>query len=312
MHEALSTRSWNGTPIARRTTDGYVNATAMAQASGKEWFNYAKSDRATTYMEALSRNLQMEVADLVVAKPGSGTWIHPRLAVDFARWISAEFAVWMDAWFVETVEAQQVVQTTPAVQQLPAAVEIKAAVECVLFIHDALEARNLVDDRNRLELKRNLLTLQTAAVFSSTGTLPGTTEALSPAENLPRFLGKAVDTETALTVVEFASVYLDKNLAAIVRRNDSLLGKITHQRYQQRHGTTALDTTHLATAEARKRRGLPFTGQANNGSACSPKIYFPKDWDLIIEALWQFGKLDADVKARLLAECRQFRPSDPE
>jgi hypothetical protein len=30
-----------------------------------------------------------------------GTWIHPRLAVDLARWISPAFAVWMDGWFLE-------------------------------------------------------------------------------------------------------------------------------------------------------------------------------------------------------------------
>ena len=30
-----------------------------------------------------------------------GTWIHPRLAVDLARWLSPAFAVWMDGWFLE-------------------------------------------------------------------------------------------------------------------------------------------------------------------------------------------------------------------
>ena len=32
-----------------------------------------------------------------------GTWVHPRLAVDLARWISPAFAVWMDGWFLETL-----------------------------------------------------------------------------------------------------------------------------------------------------------------------------------------------------------------
>jgi hypothetical protein len=66
-------------------------------ASGKQWSHYRETDRATTYMEALSRNTEIRVTELYVAKPGEGTWIHPRLAVDFARWISADFAVWMDA-----------------------------------------------------------------------------------------------------------------------------------------------------------------------------------------------------------------------
>jgi hypothetical protein len=94
-------RSWNNTPISRRTTDGYVNATAMAKANGKEWAHYFRTDRATTYLEALSRNCEIAVTDLYIAKQGEGTWIHPRVAIDFARWISAEFAVWMDGWFLE-------------------------------------------------------------------------------------------------------------------------------------------------------------------------------------------------------------------
>jgi hypothetical protein len=83
----------------------------MAKASGKEWAHYFRTDRATTYLEALSRNCEIAVTSLYTAKPGEGTWIHPRLAVDFARWISADFAVWMDAWFLE--EVSQVRDTQP-------------------------------------------------------------------------------------------------------------------------------------------------------------------------------------------------------
>jgi formylmethanofuran dehydrogenase subunit D len=35
--DPLDVRIWNGTPISRRTTDGYVNATAMCKANGKQW-----------------------------------------------------------------------------------------------------------------------------------------------------------------------------------------------------------------------------------------------------------------------------------
>jgi hypothetical protein len=35
-----------------------------------------------------------------------GTWIHPRLAVDLARWVSPEFAVWMDGWFLDVMREQ--------------------------------------------------------------------------------------------------------------------------------------------------------------------------------------------------------------
>ena len=314
MQNSLSTRSWNGTPIHRRTTDGFVNATAMCKANGKEWNEYRRSSRCCDYLGALSQCREISgngTDELIQARPRTGTWVHPQIAVDLARWISAPFAVWMDGWFLEALEAQQAVQTAPAMQQLPAAVEIKAAVECVLFIHDALEARNLVDDRNRLELKRNLITLQTAAVFSSTGTLPGTTEVLSPAENLPLFFGKSVDPEIPLTVVEFATAYLDKKLSAMIQKQCTRVGRVTHQMYQDRHNEEAPQTTHLSVKadEGRKRQGLFQFSQANTGFACSPRVYFPRDWDLIIQAAWRLDLMAADTSAELMAECRQFHPA---
>ncbi|NPT44340.1 hypothetical protein GNZ12_24120 [Paraburkholderia sp. 1N] len=33
------------------------------------------------------------------ADSGGGTWLHPELAVEFARWCDAKFAVWCDARF---------------------------------------------------------------------------------------------------------------------------------------------------------------------------------------------------------------------
>jgi hypothetical protein len=131
----LSTRAWNGTPITRRTTDGFVNATAMAKASGKQWSSYRETDRASTYIEALSRNTEIRVTSLYIAKPGEGTWIHPRLAVDFARWISADFAVWMDTWFIEEISGISRVQDT----QVPALPPThQADTEFALFMSDVV------------------------------------------------------------------------------------------------------------------------------------------------------------------------------
>lgn len=113
MHAQLQTRSWRGTPISRRTSDGYVNATAMCKANGKLWANYFQTDRATTYMEALSETIGIPMVSLYQSEAGrnGGTWIHPQLAVDLARWVSAPFAVWMDGWFLEQVS--QVRDTQP-------------------------------------------------------------------------------------------------------------------------------------------------------------------------------------------------------
>lgn len=164
---ALQSRSWNGTPIQRRTTDGFVNATAMAKASSKEWAGYFRTDRATAYMEALSRNCEIAVTSLYMAKPGEGTWIHPRLAVDFARWISADFAVWMDAWFLE--ELQERASQVRDVQLAPPQVDVLATVEKSL---DLLERLGGLDARSELLLKDIVLNHAARAGGGSITALP--------------------------------------------------------------------------------------------------------------------------------------------
>jgi hypothetical protein len=119
---ALDVRAWEGTAIQRRLIDGYVNATAMAKAGGKHLPHYMANDRTSQYMEALSGSVGIPtdlLRQTITTGPNEqrGTWIHPRLAVDLARWISPAFAVWMDGWFLEV--AAQGRRPQPARRQQP-------------------------------------------------------------------------------------------------------------------------------------------------------------------------------------------------
>ena len=114
----LSVRTWNDAPITRRDGDGYADATAMCQANGKRWPDYIRLDTASAYLQALAASLGIPADQLVISTTTGpnhlrGTWVHPRLAVDLARWLSPEFAVWMDGWFLEQMQQQ------PAVYALP-------------------------------------------------------------------------------------------------------------------------------------------------------------------------------------------------
>jgi hypothetical protein len=138
----LEVRRWNCTDIQRRQADGYVNATAMCKANGREWFTYARSARAQEYIAALQDHLNWipepgqsthriageSVPDLIQSIQGGtpdlqGTWIHPRLAVDLARWISPVFAVWMDGWFLDSLGGSSggALSAHPRLPQLPPA-----------------------------------------------------------------------------------------------------------------------------------------------------------------------------------------------
>ena len=169
MHGHLQTRSWNGTPISRRTTDGYVNATAMCKANGKLWANYFQTDRATTYMEALSETIGIPMVSLYQSEAGrnGGTWIHPQLAVDLARWVSAPFAVWMDGWFLEQVS--QVRDTQPVLAP--------TVLDTVDRSIQLLERLGGVDERAQMLLRDVVLN---TAMKSAGGTVP----ALEPAKEL--------------------------------------------------------------------------------------------------------------------------------
>jgi hypothetical protein len=105
----LSVRVWNGTRIRRRQ-DGYVSATAMCQATGKRLNDYTRCERTAAYIAALAADAGIPATGIIDVRRGGtpanqGTWIHPRLAVDLARWISPQFAVWMDGWFLESLQA---------------------------------------------------------------------------------------------------------------------------------------------------------------------------------------------------------------
>ncbi len=58
----LVSRSWNGTPISRRASDGYVNA--MCKASGKQWTKYRESERCQSYLDELAETSGIRMFDL--------------------------------------------------------------------------------------------------------------------------------------------------------------------------------------------------------------------------------------------------------
>ena len=109
----LSARVWNGVNIARRDADGYVNATAMCRANAKRWKDYRESERCHLYLTALEAVAGISGHALIQSRTGGrgggGTWVHPQVAVDLARWISPPFAVWMDAWFLESIQQSSVI-----------------------------------------------------------------------------------------------------------------------------------------------------------------------------------------------------------
>lgn len=80
-------------------TDGWFNATEAAKRYGKRPVDWLRQDDSQAYIAALASILKCGPESLLATKRGrhdGGTWMHPKLAVAFARWLNVEFSVWCD------------------------------------------------------------------------------------------------------------------------------------------------------------------------------------------------------------------------
>ena len=82
-------------------TNGYINATAIAKQFNKVPKDFLRTKATQEYINAVGHICPSEQNQLVIVKKGGtseeqGTWLHPKLAIFFARWLDARFAVWCD------------------------------------------------------------------------------------------------------------------------------------------------------------------------------------------------------------------------
>lgn len=89
--------------IDQRAADGYINATAMCKAAGKQFNEYTSKTSTLAFLDELSAETGIPVSGLVqVVKGGTpglqGSWVHPQVAIHLAQWVSAKFAVQVSKW----------------------------------------------------------------------------------------------------------------------------------------------------------------------------------------------------------------------
>lgn len=129
----------------RFSTDGWINATDIAKEFGKEPTQWLRQASTVEYLVKLADHLELnsvrqtelhEFKGLeagsatskaralklakatglvrIVAGRNGGTWLHPKMAVRFARWLSVDFEIWCD---------MQIDRLLRSRQQLDAAIE---------------------------------------------------------------------------------------------------------------------------------------------------------------------------------------------
>lgn len=85
--------------------DGWINATDVAKRFGKRPAHWLELPSTKSYMNALRKHLgagfdvgksDFKLVESSKVRGKAGTWLHPKLAVAFARWLDDDFAVWCD------------------------------------------------------------------------------------------------------------------------------------------------------------------------------------------------------------------------
>lgn len=79
-------------------TNGWLNATVAASKYGRRLDHWKKTNDTKEYIQVLAEMTNTSEKGYLKTKRGAmgGTWLHPDLAVNFARWLDKRFGVWCD------------------------------------------------------------------------------------------------------------------------------------------------------------------------------------------------------------------------
>lgn len=95
---AVITAAYKGKSYSFRA-DGWFNATEAAKRYGRDAHEWVRLPDTKRYLAALERTygkIPHVETSRARADRGGGTWLNPKLAVKFARWLDVDFEVWCD------------------------------------------------------------------------------------------------------------------------------------------------------------------------------------------------------------------------
>jgi hypothetical protein len=99
------TRDYQGHVISYQA-DGWFNATQAAEKFGKLPNEWIRIPTTVDYLAALERKYGKFPHLKTKRGATGGTWLHPKLAVPFSRWLDDDFAVWCDAIIDELIRGK--------------------------------------------------------------------------------------------------------------------------------------------------------------------------------------------------------------
>ena len=92
-----------GKAVALRVADGYGNATAMCQAAGKLYADFARLGSTAEFLSELGSAMGIPISLLTYSRASGpyaarGIWMHPLAACALAMWCLPKFHVQVTVW----------------------------------------------------------------------------------------------------------------------------------------------------------------------------------------------------------------------
>lgn len=159
MSKQIQIFQYNGSPITFDNGDKVmVNATEMAKPFGKSTKDWLRNQSTQEFLNSLSAVRQICPTDLVVIKQGGnadqGTWMHEDVALEFARWLAPQFAIWCNDRIKELLK-----NGTTSVSQL-------SRKELALMVVQAEEEKErllILNERQQETIEQQNVTIKQAA-----------------------------------------------------------------------------------------------------------------------------------------------------
>ena len=99
MTKKVFTHDYQGLAISI-DQDGWINATVAGCGFAKQPSDWLSLELTQEYISGLARRAGLSFDSLVVLRRGNertrGTWLHPKLSIKFARWLSVDFEIWLE------------------------------------------------------------------------------------------------------------------------------------------------------------------------------------------------------------------------
>ena len=108
MTTQLISRDFHGVIIRQRSSDSYLDATAMCQSANKRFKDYRRLKSTKAFLVELSdfidnnpvrliRPMEQNQQLIQIIQGGipeeQGTWVHPYVSINLAQWCSPIFSV---------------------------------------------------------------------------------------------------------------------------------------------------------------------------------------------------------------------------